>query len=281
VRLPNRVRRMVVRGSRSWHRWRGPSPPAPPAPPACPPGWRTAPPDFVGLGAQKAGTSWWNALIHQHPAVARSGGRPKELHYFDAYWDEPFGDRDLERYASYFPRPDGAVAGEWTPGYLIDFWTPGLLARAAPGTRVLILLRDPVERFRSGLAHQADLSRSALSHRDLAGAFTRGLYAPQLRRVMDAFPSERVWVGQYEACRAEPAAQLAATFRFLGLPAASLPASRYESQVNPTPGQKPNLPPALRAALLDGYAPDLEQLGALVPGLDLSLWPSAREVGLA
>jgi hypothetical protein len=37
----------------------------------------------------------------------------------------------------------------------------------------------------------------------------------------------------------------------------------------------------LQSALLDGYARDLEQLPDLVPGLDLSLWPSAREAGLA
>ena len=71
------------------------------------------------------------------------------------------------------------------------------------------------------------------------------------------------------------------TFRFLGLPDLLVPDAAFGAQVNPTTGRKPDLSAALRSALLEGYAPDLEQLPALVPGIDLSLWPSAREVGLA
>ena len=48
--------------------------------------------------------------------------------------------------------------------------------------------------------------------------------------------------------------------------------------MNPTTARKIDLTPSLRAALLDGYAPDLERLRSLAPELDLSLWPSAREV---
>jgi hypothetical protein len=91
---------------------------------------------------------------------------------------------------------------------------------------------------------------------------------------------ERVWVGQYEACRADPGAQLAATYRFLGLAPYVLDSGALRGEINPTTRQKFEPSPSLRASLLDGYAPDLAQLVELVPGLDLSLWPSAREVGL-
>jgi hypothetical protein len=235
----------------------------------------------VGVGAQKAGTSWWNAVIHRHPAVHRAGGQPKELHFFDQSWEESFGDADIERYWRYFPRPPGGVAGEWTPGYLIDFWTPELLARAAPGARILVLLRDPVERFRSGLSHQLATSRAPLTHRDIQGAFQRGLYAPQLQRVLDAFPADQVFVGQYEACRDDPVAEAARTFAFLRLDTATLDADVLRVEVNPTTGRKFEPSAALRRSLLDGYAPDMERLGRMLPALDLSLWPSAREVGVA
>ena len=253
----------------------------PPRPPPCPAGWQTGPPHFVGVGTQKAGTSWWNALIHRHPAVHRAGGQPKELHFFDSAWEEPFGQWDFERYRRYFPRPPGGVTGEWTPGYLIDFWTPELIARAAPDARILVLLRDPLERFRSGITHQLAVSRADLTHRDIQGAFGRGLYAPQMRRLLDAFPAERVFVGQYEACRADPATELARTFRFLGLKGVELSADAYRAEVNPTTRPKFEPTPSLRRALLDGYAPDMEQVAAIVPSVDLSLWPSARAVGLA
>jgi hypothetical protein len=246
-----------------------------------PEGWVVGPPHYVGIGAQKAGTSWWNRLIEAHPDVIAAGGMPKELHYFDRSWETPFGEADVRGYHTYFPVPPGSVAGEWTPGYLIDFWTPELIARAAPDARILILLRDPVERLRSGLTHQLATSRAPLGHRDIQGAFGRGLYAPQLRRVLAAFPAERVWVGQYEACRSDPPAQLAATYAFLGLEPFEPAPEVFRGEVNPTTREKFEPSAALRASLLDGYAPDLAQLPELVPGLDLSLWPSAREVGLA
>ena len=57
--------------------------------------------------------------------------------------------------------------------------------------------------------------------------------------------------------------------------------TRCAAKRNPTTSRKFEPSGALRTALLDGWAPDLAQLPDLVPGLDLSLWPSAREVGLA
>lgn len=276
-----RVRRLAVRGSRAWYRFRGPTPPGPPNPPRIPHGWTVGPPHYVGVGAQKAGTSWWNRLIQAHPDVVNAGGGPKELHYFDQFWETPFGESDVRRYEAHFPVPPGKVAGEWTPGYLIDFWAPELIAMAAPEARVLVLLRDPLERLRSGLTHQLATSRTTLGHRDIQGAFQRGLYAPQLRRVFAAFPAERVWVGQYEACRDDPAGQLARTYEFLGLPPHELDAGAFASEVNPTTRAKFEPGADLRRALLDGYAVDLAQLPELVPNIDLSLWPSAREVGLA
>jgi hypothetical protein len=234
----------------------------------------------VGLGAQKAGTSWWNALIHRHPDVHHAGAQPKELHYFDGAWEEPFGAADIERYWRFFPRPAGGVAGEWTPGYLIDFWTPELVAWAAPNARILVLLRDPLERLRSGLTHQLATSRATLDDGDIRSAFGRGLYAPQLRRVLAAFPAEQVLIGQYEACRADPAGQLERTYAFLGLHAFRPGDEALRAEVNPTTRRRFEPSPALRAALLAGYADDIAQLPALVPGLDLSLWPTARELGL-
>ena len=181
---------------------------------------------------------------------------------------------------SYFPRPEGGTAGEWTPGYLIDFWTPDLVARAAPEARILVLLRDPLERFRSGLTHQLALSRAPLSHRDIQGAFQRGLYAPQVRRVLSAFPTQRVLIGQYEACRVDPEGQLRRTYAFLDLAPFEPDPARLRGEVNPTTGRRFEPSAALRQALVDAYAPDLQQLRELVPDLDLSLWPTARELGL-
>jgi hypothetical protein len=219
-------------------------------------------------------------LITSHPDVYRLSGRPKELHFFDHAWEEPFDERSIAGYGLHFPRPDGGFTGEWTPGYLIDFWAPALIARAAPEARILILLRDPMARFASSLTHQLSVSRATLTQRDIQGAFQRGLYAPQLRRVLAAFPRDQVFIGQYEACRADPAAEVARTYAFLGLAPFEPDPSALRGEVNPTTGRRFEPATPLRHALVDGYAPDLEQLLDLVPELDLSLWPTARELTL-
>lgn len=240
-----------------------------------PAGWLTGPPHFVGVGAQKAGTSWWSALIHEHPDVHRVARQPKELHFFDEYWERPFGDADALRYTRYFPRPASGVAGEWTPGYMVDFWAPALIARAAPETRILILLRDPVERYRSSMAHTDSMSRAPLGRQDAMGAYQRGLYAQQLRRIFLAFPRKQVLILQYERCRADPAAEFARTVRFLGLPPVTLSRESLAQAVNVTTGERSDLPADLRAALARAYSADLAALPALAPEIDLTLWPTA------
>src|SRR5262245_11934290 len=100
--------------------------------------WSALPPDYVGVGTARSGTSWWDHLISQHPDVVRAPGRPKELHFFDELWTGDLDDQAIERYHRHFMRPAGSVAGEWTPGYMLDAWTPALLRRAAPDARILV-----------------------------------------------------------------------------------------------------------------------------------------------
>jgi len=125
------------------------------------------------------------------------------------------------------------------------------------------------------MAHTDDMDRRSLGRRDAVGAFSRGLYAQQLRRVFAAFPREQVLILQYERCRADPQGELTRTFGFLGLRDVRLDPVRFDRPVNPTMGRKAELGQELRAALTAAYAPDLAQLATLLPDLDLDLWPSA------
>lgn len=242
-------------------------------PPALPPGWEVGPPDFVGVGTARSGTSWWDELIHAHPQVARAGGVPKEIHYFDRFWRGDFSDADAARYHAFFPRPAGSRAGEWTPGYMLDFWTPPLLRQAAPDARILVLLRDPVERFRSGLTlteNRMTLGRTARASAN--GGYQRGIYADELQRLWAAFPREQVLVLQYERCVRDPRGELQRTFAFLGLDPAPALSLDVERRVNETKVRKVPLTSWQRAALARRYAPENLRLAGLVPDLDLSLW---------
>ena len=239
---------------------------------AAPEGWHAAPPDYVGVGAARAGTTWWDQLINAHPAVERLAATPKEVHFFDAFWQQGITTADIARYHALFARPEGKLSGEWTPGYMLDAWTPPLLREAAPDARLLVLLRDPVERFRSGrtLAENR-LTVGSTARAAANAAFNRGVYADQLMRLWVAFPREQTLVLQYERCVADSHGQLARTFDFLGLDA-GLVTENLDRRINGSRGPKVSLSRWQEDMLRRRYAPENERLAALVPELDLGLW---------
>lgn len=249
-----------------------PSDPLPQPPPA-PAGWQPAPPDYIGVGTARSGTSWWDRLVRAHPRVTHMAGTPKEIHYFDELWQGQLSTADIARYHAFFARPKGHLSGEWTPGYMLDVWTPPLLRQAAPEARLLVLLRDPVERFRSGrtLAENR-LTVGATARAAANAAFNRGLYADQLLRLWAAVPHEQVLVLQYERCVAEPEAQLQRTYAFLGLDPTIPDDLELSARVNESRGPKVTLSPWQEDQLVRRYAPENERLAALVPDLDLGLW---------
>jgi hypothetical protein len=237
-----------------------------------PPGWRTGPPDFVGVGAQRAGSGWWYRLtVESHPKVVRI--EEKEVHFFDRFWDGDVPADLAQRYHRFFPRPEGAITGEWTPRYMFDHWSMRLLREAAPEARILVILRDPVERFRSGSAMRRRFRVSRGQKLDeLATAVARSAYADQLSRVFDFYPRDQVLVLQYERCSASPSTEMERTLHFLGLDPVPLPGERQERSRSPRP--KPELPPGMREDLLARLAPDVERLLRLCPEIDVSLWPN-------
>jgi hypothetical protein len=241
-------------------------------PPVLHEGEVTGPPDFVGIGAQKAGTTWWYDLIAAHPQVACRPDIHKERHFFDRFATSPFGPADRSRYHGWFPRPSGFVTGEWTPDYVHLPWVPALLAEAAPQTRLLVLLRDPVERLRSGLSHHRR-HEGRLDAQACADAVARGFYEQALARWMAYFPSEQFLLLQYERCLADPVGQLARTYDFLGL--APFVPDGIERRVSSTRNSV-DLDPDTRRRLADLYAPDVVALATHHPDLELDLgrWPN-------
>lgn len=238
-------------------------------PPKCPEGWSTAAPDFIGLGAQRSGTTWLYSLIAAHPDV--QGEATKELHYFHRYWNRAFTPADAETYARHFPRPPGRIAGEWSPGYLSHFWVAPLLDRAAPDAKLLISLRDPVERYRSGVVLQSETRRPGAGA--ASTAFRLGCYGMQMQHLFSFVNRKRVCVVQFEQCTGDTGARLGALYSFLGLDPEYRPAAIGE-RVNEATGKKDELDPTVRAALINAYEPDVKRLLELDLGIDVARWPN-------
>lgn len=246
--------------------------------PEVPDGWRTGPPDLVGVGAQRAGTTWWwRGAIRPHPGFVRDSKPGKEIHFFDRFWDGREIPSDLaDQYARQFPRPEGAITGEWTPRYMHDFWALPLLARAAPDARILVMLRDPVERYRSGIAREerlADEDGTPLEIAIVGDAVYRSMYAQQLERLFELFPRERVLVLQHERCSADPLGEMQRTQSFLGLePLTEMP--KLLVREHKPSKNKTELRPELGDELVGRLAADARRTAELCPEVDLGLWPS-------
>ena len=97
-------------------------------------------PDFLVLGAPKAGTTAFCEYLQAHPHICLS--QPKETRYFllSSKWDrESYRQR-------FFQRPAGRMCGEGTPNYLGMSFVLPRLAEVAPSAQLFLLLRDPAER---------------------------------------------------------------------------------------------------------------------------------------
>jgi hypothetical protein len=236
-------------------------------------GTRPGLPDFVGIGVQRSGTSWWHSLLQDHPQVASLGFGAKELHLFDDAWradQRPAMTTDW--LSAHFRRGAGQIAGEWTPRYMYDVWAVPALVRLAPEVKLLVMLRDPLARLRSGVQHS--LRRAEPSADLVDDAVSRGLYGAQLARVLEHVPREQLLVLQLERCQREQAAELRRTFEFLGLDPHT---PDGQGERNAARGPVVELSSDLLDAAEQAYRADVEVLTRLLPGaIDLDLWFRSR-----
>ena len=239
-------------------------------------------PAWLGIGAQRSGTTWCTSLLLQHPQVELSHDGIKELHYLHSSllgW----GADERERYLALFD-DDHRLRGEFTPAYLRSVWVPRAAREVCrPGAPVIVLLRDPVERFESNL--RSSLGRKGAPSGDRVRSWTRqrgqqatlgGFYATQLDAWLEAFPRERFLVFQYEAVRQEPQACLDRIWGALGLD--PVPLRHTDEFVGAEPAKRRATwriddVPGLRDRLRAMYAPEVDRIVAEW-GFDRSLWPN-------
>lgn len=233
----------------------------------------------MGVGFQRCGTTRWWRLLTDHPGVHRP--EQKELHFFDRLRDSEPSAEIGEAYRSEFRRPEGLLCGEWTPRYALDHWTPPLLCAAAPDALLLVALRDPVERFVSGLAlseHRRLTSQAspAAVGENTPAALLRSMYLPQLRHLLRFADRERLFVLQFEKTLTDPAVELRRTYAALGLDPSFEPTALAEPvNAREAPGR---LEAAERRSLVHWLEDEVAQLAAEFPEIELGLWPNFAHI---
>jgi hypothetical protein len=247
-------------------------------------------PSFLIVGAQRCGTTSMSRTLDEHPAVF-SAVLHEEVHFFDVSYR-----RGLSWYRSHFPllaaaRRAARAAGvepvsfESSPYYMFHPLAAERIAKDLPGVRLLVLLRDPVERAYSGHAHEVahgfeaepfeaalELEPARLAGQDERIAadpdyfsyshqhhsyVARGQYVEQLERLEQHFGRDRLHVVDSGDFFADPEAVYDGALAFLRLPNRGYPAFKRRNA-------RPRAPMSgkVRTELEEHYRPYDERLAA-------------------
>jgi hypothetical protein len=246
-------------------------------------------PTFLIIGGQRCGTTTLFKTLAQHPGVLGANFR-KGVHYFDLQYDMP-----LSWYRSHFPTRRRVTTtsdehgyptavGESSPYYLWHPLAAQRIAKDLPDVRLLVLLRDPVERAYSAHAHErargfepepferaldleaarldgeaerleSDPQARSISHQHHAYV-RRGEYIDQLERVEKEVGRERMLVLDSQDFWTAPETLWPLVTAFLSLPDAAVRFERHNAR------SRSPMPDELRASLTAHYEPFDERLAA-------------------
>lgn len=208
-------------------------------------------PDFIIIGTQRGGTTSLYNYLAEHPGIGAAS--IKEVHFFDT----PRFKRGLTWYRAHFPsvmqkyyveyiKKHNFITGEASPYYLFYPFAPRRVAMALPHVKIIVMLRNPIDRAYSHFYHEKAGGHEKLSSFEDAidaeeerlanelqkmredesyhsynlrhfSYLARGIYVDQLRAWLNLFPKEQVLILKSEDFYADPRAVLKRSHAFLGL----------------------------------------------------------------
>lgn len=266
-------------------------------------GWGQGP-AFLIVGAQKAGTSALFDYLSRHPDLVPSveketyffnpeavvGWRPHPHHaVLDRVLQEgfdPVSDSALSWYHSLFPLGNRrGLRFEATPGYLYFEHSPRRIRAYRPEMKLIVLLRDPVERAYSAWnmmrsfteppyvelreerpfaeAVEHEISRLGIDPQTVGTDYVRrGIYHEQLKRLFGEFSREQVHILESTELRERRLPTLQAICRFLGVPPFLEPLKELQPVLVGNYAER--IPADARELLARFYAPQNEALFELL-----------------
>lgn len=203
-------------------------------------------PNFIIIGAMKAGTTSLFEYLSQHPHVLRS--RLKEVFFFNKHYP-----KGVRWYQEHFPLRmkkwiyPNLITGEATPTYLFDPMAPKRIHELVPAVKLIVLLRNPTERCISEYFHHVRKGRETRSIMSALNAehendlqtlqqntdshpnhinfdyLGKSRYKEQLERYFQVFPREQNLVINSESFFNAPKETLKKVFQFLGIEQYDIP----------------------------------------------------------
>jgi Sulfotransferase domain len=183
-------------------------------------------PDFIIIGAQKAGTSSVFRYLEQHPQVFAS--RLKEPRFFSHLAKVEAGVareheeavKTLESYRGLFSGSDGLLTGEASVAYLEIPGTASVIKRHAPRVKLIVLLRNPADRSYSQYLMQSREGRNRDSFEETVakgGCLRGGFYHRNLLPFYRLFDKSQIGVFLYDDLVRDPSALIRGIYRYLDI----------------------------------------------------------------
>lgn len=191
-------------------------------------------PTFIGIGVQRAGTTWLHNLLTAHPDVYMPTRR-KEIRFFERYYE-----RGLDWYETFFSPPNQAskykAIGEISTQYYDCEKCPERIYNILPKVQLIIMLRNPVNRAYShyGFVVQRRNYRGSFEdfltsrHRSLE----KGFYSRYLRQYLQYFDRSQILALIFEDVFNDIPKTKKLLAEFLGISVNKFPSSEGRSKVN-------------------------------------------------
>ncbi|HEX9997049.1 MAG TPA: sulfotransferase [Abditibacterium sp.] len=257
-------------------------------------------PNFIIVGAAKAGTTAVYYYLAQHPQIYVTP--LKETNYFALAGQKCAfagpGDNDYvnqlsitseEAYRAQFDGVrDETAIGEASPLYLYSPVAAQRIRETVPHAKIIAILRNPIDRAYSAFLHllrdhregERDFDQALRNEAEHIAAnwehiwhyIGMGRYFEQIKRYYDLFPREQIQIFLYRDLRADPRAVLRDVVRFVGADENfEFDISHRYNEASLPLGERPPLLPATRARLQNELRGDILALQELI-GHDLSHW---------
>jgi Sulfotransferase domain len=184
--------------------------------------------DFIGLGAQKSGTSWAYTCLYEHPEICMP---VKEIHFFSRSRYV----QGITWYEDYFKKCGSAKKwGEWSTSYLYSEDTPERIHTHYPDAKLLVILRNPIDRaysqYRNAI-RAGEIPKSATFesyHKQERSVIAQGLYAVQLERFLKYFQRDQLCILIYEDIAKDPIEFMQKIYTFLDIDATFVASMTHE-----------------------------------------------------
>ena len=204
-------------------------------------------PNFIGIGAPKAGTTWIFKCFQEHPEIFMP--TVKETLFFDY----PYNESKFSEYEAYFSNAAEAIAvGEISTNYLTSEQAPERIRKHIPNVRLFVSLRNPLDQVYSHYWHLSrqnfhSSDRTRWSFEEALDKYEKplidpALYYKHIQRWLQYFDRSQLLIIFYDDICKQPDKIIKKLYFFLGVDGEFLPESLGKKDSSVRQGTSPKSP---------------------------------------